>query len=401
MGPVVAKSVQSGGPSLRWPEAENDLFSRNPDGRDERRRRFPEVLERASRRPGELSKEDVLVLLEGSEDEQNREALFRAAAAVRERYLGDEVHLRGIIEFSNHCVNLCHYCGLRAANTTLKRYRMSRDEIVAAAEKARSLGIPTIVLQSGEDPAFSAEEVALLVRLIKERTGGAITLSVGERPPGDYQLWREAGADRYLLKHETADPRLFARLRPGKTLQERLGCLCHLRKLGYQVGSGNMVGLPGQTLETLAEDIMLLKELDVEMAGIGPFIPHPGTPLAGARPGSPELTLRVLAVARLVLPLAHLPATTALATADPRGRLKALSCGANVIMPNVGPERYRQFYEIYPGKAGVAATPEESVRLAKETIALAGARVARGPGHSPKPQFAQGGSGIPTAGNLL
>lgn len=301
--------------------------------------------------------------------------------------MGDEVYLRGIIEFSNHCVRNCHYCGLRAANVGLRRYRMTPAEIAAIAEKAALLGIGTVVLQSGEDPFWDAPTLAEVIRKIKHRTGLAVTLSVGDRPRKDYALWRQAGADRYLLKHETADPELFRRLRPGTILADRLICIRYLRELGYQIGSGNIVGLPGQTLTTLADDIVLLQELDVEMAGIGPFIPHPQTPLANASPGCVDLTLRVLAVARLALPWAHIPATTALGSADAQGRQKALRCGANVVMPNVGPTDYRPLYQIYPGKICVGEGAEKCKSCLGRMIVGLGRTVGQGPGHSPKPRF--------------
>lgn len=348
---------------------------------------FTEALARARRRPGEIGRREIQALLEGSADLARRDALFRAADEVRRRYVGDEVHLRGIIEFSNHCVRNCHYCGLRAGNRSLARYRMTPAEMVAIAERAAGLGLGTVVLQSGEDPYWDAETLAAVIGEIKRRTGLAVTLSVGDRPREDYARWREAGADRYLLKHETADAGLFRRLRPGTTLDGRLRCLRDLRELGYQVGSGNMVGLPGQTLASLADDIVLLQELDVEMAGIGPFLPHPQTPLSGAQPGSVDLTLRLLAVARLALPWAHLPATTALGTADPEGRQKALRCGANVIMPNVGPTEYRPLYQIYPGKICLTDRAEGCLVCLHRMVRDLGRTVGRGPGHSPKPRF--------------
>jgi len=350
---------------------------------------FWEVLERARRRPGEIGRQEVLTLLEGSVDPSARDALFRAADEVRRRYLGDEVHLRGIIEFSNYCVRNCHYCGLRAGNRFVERYRMTPAQIVTIAERAARLSLGTVVLQSGEDLFWDGESLAGVIHEIKRRTGLAVTVSVGDRPREDYACWREAGADRYLLKHETADADLFRRLRPGTTLAGRLKALRDLRELGYQVGSGNMVGLPGQSLASLADDVALLQELDVEMAGIGPFIPHPQTPLAGAACGSVDLTLRVLAVARLALPWAHLPATTALGTADPEGRQKALRCGANVIMPNVGPTEYRPLYQIYPGKICLRDEAEGCLACLRRMVQGLGRTIGQGPGHSPKPRFRQ------------
>ncbi|WP_027717495.1 [FeFe] hydrogenase H-cluster radical SAM maturase HydE [Desulfovirgula thermocuniculi] len=346
------------------------------------RKEFCEALAKAQKNH-DLSREEIIVLLEAEGEEL--EALGRAADEVREKYLGREVHLRGIIEFSNHCRQNCLYCGLRRDNKHLRRYRMSPEEILAAARKAVELGLPTVVLQSGEDPYYSAPVVAEIIRRLKEEVGvKAITLSLGERSREDYRLWRQAGADRYLLKHETANRELFACLRPGTSWENRLRCLLWLKELGYQVGSGNMVGLPGQDLETLAEDILLLKELDVEMAGIGPFIPHPQTPLAGEAGGSLDLTLKTLAVTRLLLPLAHLPATTALGTIHPQGRRLGLCYGGNVIMPDITPLPYRRHYQIYPGKAGVDQEIETNVASIRDLIASLGRSIGRGPGHSPK-----------------
>lgn len=349
---------------------------------------FDEVLKEAQRCPDEISRRDILILLAGSEDDERSARLFRTADEVRRRYVGDEIHLRGIIEFSNHCIRNCLYCGLRASNKSLRRYRMSPDQIVGISEAAASLGyVGTIVLQSGEDLAYDAKSLSEIIREIKRRTGLAVTLSVGDRSESELDSWRKAGADRYLLKHETADAELFRRLRPGTTLAGRLECLRSLRDLGYQIGSGNMVGLPGQTLSTLADDLVLLREMDVEMAGIGPFIPNPETPLKSAPPGSVDLTLRVLATARLVLPWAHLPATTALATADPQGRQEALLSGANVVMPNVGPTEYRDLYSIYPGKAGLSYDASSSIESVVALAASLGRPIGKGPGHSSKPLF--------------
>ncbi|MBE3585215.1 [FeFe] hydrogenase H-cluster radical SAM maturase HydE [Desulfofundulus thermocisternus] len=348
------------------------------------RQEFMEVLEKA-RGSHRLERHELIVLLQARGEEVD--ALGRAADGVRAASLGDEVHLRGIIEFSNYCRRNCLYCGLRRDNRKLRRYRLTPGEILAAARKAAGLGLPTIVLQSGEDPHYTAPVLADIIRRLKEEVGvGAVTLSVGERSFEDYRLWREAGADRYLLKHETADAALFARLRPGTTLRDRLLRLKWLRELGYQVGSGNIVGLPGQSLETLAADILLMRELDVEMAGIGPFIPHPQTPLAKEPPGELELTLKVLAIARLLLPRAHLPATTALGTIHPAGRRLGLCFGANVIMPDTTPPPYRYYYQIYPGKAGLHEEMETTLVSLKNLIFSLNRRVGSGPGHSPKIQ---------------
>lgn len=330
------------------------------------------------------SKDDLVHLL-GCEP-SSATALFAAADSARRRYVGDEIHLRGIIEFSNHCRRSCRYCGLRKENTNLKRYRMGGEEIYEAALAASRNGCKTIVLQSGEDSYYDADTIARAVKMLK-KLGLAVTLSCGERPEEEYKYWRQAGADRYLLKHETANQVLYSQLHPDMTYNNRLGCLTALKALGYQVGSGCMVGLPGQTAKDLAEDLLLLKELDVEMAGIGPFIPSPHTPLADASPGTAEMTLKMIALARLLLPQAHLPATTALSTIDPLGRKKALQCGANVIMPNVTPQPYRHFYEIYPNKDREEARHADCRQQVETLVHSLGRSVAKTPGHSPKQQF--------------
>ncbi|MGO0122839.1 [FeFe] hydrogenase H-cluster radical SAM maturase HydE [Desulfothermobacter acidiphilus] len=288
------------------------------------------------------------------EDEGN-ELLRAAADRVREKIFGPVVHLRAIIEFSNFCRNNCLYCGLRRDNRRLARYRMSEAELLEAAAAAVAQGFKTIVLQSGEDPLWPPQRLAPVVQEIKS-LGVAVTLSVGELTYEDYALLRRAGADRYLLRHETSDPELFARLKPDSSLARRLQCLAWLKDLGYETGAGCMVGLPGQSMESIAEDILLMKELEVEMAGIGPFISHPDTPLGQEPPGSPLLALKVVALARLHLPYSNLPATTAAGVAQERGREAALTWGANVVMPDVTPHRYRLLYQLYPGKAEVDAT---------------------------------------------
>ncbi len=345
------------------------------------RTEFLEALERASK-PEELTKDDLTVLI--SADKEESAELFRLADQVRSRVMGDEVHLRGVIEFSNYCRKNCLYCGLRRDNSALLRYRMKPDEIIEGARRAAGLGCRTVVLQSGEDGFYSAQMLAEVVFRIKKELDVAVTLSVGDRSREEYALFKEAGADRYLLKHETCDAKLFAELRPGTSLKGRLKRLRWLRELGYQVGSGNMVGLPGQTAETLAGDIILMREMEVEMAGIGPFIPNKQTPLGSCKGGTLEMTLKTLAAARLALPCVHLPATTAVATIHPSGRVKALQCGANVIMPNITPLKYRESYLIYPDKIGLNDTPEESYSRVVNTVLSAGRSISRGYGHSLK-----------------
>ncbi len=277
--------------------------------------------------------------------------VYRCADEIREREVGGTVHIRAILEFSNHCRRKCRYCGLNSQNKNIKRYRMTPDEIVRTAWKAVEAGYRTIVLQSGEDAWFTPEILGTIVREIK-RSGAAVTVSCGEMPAESYAYLKASGADRYLLKHETADPELYGRLHPCGTLKNRVACLKNLKALGFETGSGFMIGLPGQTLETIADDLLLLKEIGCDMAGIGPFIPHPDTELKNLPGGSAELTKRAVALARILLPKCNLPATTALGVLDAQEKNNVFSCGANVIMRKVTPDPYKQLYEIYPAKLG-------------------------------------------------
>lgn len=277
--------------------------------------------------------------------------LLARADTLRRIHHGDHVYVRGLLEFGNSCICNCQYCGLRHANTRLRRYRLSSPEILAIAKTIAASGADTIVLQSGEDPSLPATVLADTISTIREHTNLTVTLSVGERSRAEYALWKEAGAERYLIKHETADPELYARMHPGRTLTERLRCLYTLAELGYATGSGFIIGLPGQTPDILVEDILLAQSLGVTMCGIGPFIPQADTPLKDFPHGSVELTLRTIAVLRMVLPHAYLPATTALATLDPAtGQCNGLRAGGNVLMPSFTPENCRKNYCIYDNK---------------------------------------------------
>lgn len=322
-------------------------------------------------------------------DERRLESLWARADAVRREHVGDAVHLRGLIEISNHCFRRCAYCGLRAENTRLERYRMTADEVLACAREAAELGYGTVVLQAGEDPAVTADWVADLVQRIKAETGLAVTLSLGEQDEATLRAWRDAGADRYLLRFETSNRALFDRIhppRPGRR-SDRLALLRVLRDLDYEVGSGVMVGIPGQTYDDLANDIELFRDLDLDMIGVGPWLPHPDTPLGAAtdaagieglsegpsathlNPSIPPslnpsplntelMTYKVVALARLVCPRANIPSTTALATLNrDSGREQGLQRGANVVMPNLTPPAYRRLYEIYPAKACLYEEP--------------------------------------------
>lgn len=344
-----------------------------------------------------LAKNEVVALLE-ERDASLVEALLRRGDAARKKYVGDAIHLRGVIEFSNHCRRNCLYCGLRSGNRSVVRYRMQIPEIMARVREVAGFGLPTVVLQSGEDPAYGVEELCSLVSGIKKELGLAVTLSIGERTREEYARLRDAGVDRYLLRFETSDPALFAALKPDSRYEERFRCLRWLRTLGYQVGSGNMVGLPGQSMESIAEDILAFRELGLDMVGLGPFISHPQTPLRGTPGGTLELVLRVTALSRIVTRTTHIPATTATGTINPEGRERALQCGANVLMPNLTPMEYREHYQIYPGKICIHEHPY-TCRYCVETMAVSlGRTIARGPGHSLRTGTARGdGTGPGTA----
>lgn len=282
--------------------------------------------------------------------------LYRRADEVRREAVGDDVHLRGLIEFSNICRNDCLYCGIRRGNRLVQRYRMTEEELVDTAQRAADLGFQTIVLQSGEDLYFDQTRMCRIIEQIK-RLDVALTLSVGERDYEDYKAFRDAGADRYLIRIETTDRDLYHRLNPGMSWERRHECLLMIRELGYELGSGIMVGLPGQTVESIADDLLYLKDICIDMAGIGPFIPHPETPLANESGGTLEQALRTMAVMRLLMPDINIPATTAMESLHPQGRIIALQAGANVVMPNVTEGEYRRLYELYPGKICVNDTP--------------------------------------------
>lgn len=325
-----------------------------------------------------MNKSQIITQLR-DQDARSAAALFKQADRVRRRFVGDSVQLRGLIEFSNYCAQSCLYCGLRNQNRLIKRYRMSADEICRAALRAKKLGIPTVVLQSGEDRSVDINAMCALVGRIKQ-AGLAVTLSLGELPRSAFKQLREAGADRYLLKFETSDRRLYRKLRPGCELRERLRCLQWIRELGYEAGSGSMVGLPGQSLASIADDILLYRTLDLDMIGIGPFIAHPHTPLAGQPPVDLILVLKSIALTRIITKNTNMPATTAIGTADRNGRQKALQCGANVLMPNITPRRYRRYYEIYPDKLSLKDDTAESMRFIRAMLRKLGRSIACGPG---------------------
>jgi biotin synthase len=362
-------------------------------------------------------------------DSARLDDLWRLADETRQKYVGGDVHLRGLIEWSNYCVRLCGYCGLWAGNVGLRRYRMSDDEVMDCVRQAVEFGYGTVVLQSGEDTELTCQRVAALVQRIKLETPLAVTLSLGERSEEELAVWREAGADRYLLRFETSNRALYERIHPprrktkgeqggkhsclpegsgpsagrqeclphqeGAMPSDRIAILATIARLGYEVGSGVMIGIPGQTYEDLAEDIAWFRRLNLDMIGVGPYLPHPETPLADITflpeapegqqaPATEEMTYKVIALARLACPRANIPATTALATLNRHeGRELGLVRGANILMPNLTPVKYRALYEIYPDKACIAETGEACHYCLAGRIEALGRKPGRGRGDSP------------------
>ena len=285
-------------------------------------------------------------------DQETRDLLAEYARAAREPIYGHDVFVRGLIEFSNVCKNDCLYCGIRASNAGCERYRLTVEQILSCADRGYELGFRTFVLQSGEDPHYTDERLCAIVRALKEaHPDCAVTLSVGERSRESYAALREAGADRYLLRHETASPEHYAKLHPANlSWEHRMQCLRDLRNLGFAVGAGFMVGSPFQTSANLARDLAFIQEFQPEMCGIGPFMPHHATPFANEPAGTLEQTLGLLSIIRLIKPNILLPATTALGTIHPRGRELGMEAGANVVMPNLSPGDVRAKYLLYDGK---------------------------------------------------
>lgn len=324
-----------------------------------------------------LSKSEYLELLQYWENEEVVKRLRTEAVRLRKQYYGDKVFTRGLIEFTNYCKNNCYYCGIRNGNRHVDRYRLTEDEILECCQMGYELGYHTFVLQGGEDPYYHDERMEHIIRAVKNQFPDcALTLSLGEKSYESYRRFREAGADRYLLRHETADETLYRSLHPSSmSLKARKQCLFDLKELGYQVGAGFMVGVPGQTLEHLAEDLVFLQELQPQMIGIGPFVPHHDTIYAEEKAGSVELTLFLLSVLRIMFPKVLLPATTALGTMDPRGREKGLAAGANVVMPNLSPVKNRKFYELYDNKICTGEEAAECRGCLGRRVASAGYRL--------------------------
>jgi biotin synthase len=341
----------------------------------------------------ELAKLDLLEWLRESRPSRLAE-LYHWANEVRKERVGDAVHLRGLIEISSHCVRQCMYCGLRRGNLALPRYRMTRDEILDCARQAEKLGYGTVVMQAGEDDILTAEWIAEIVRWIKRETALAVTLSLGERQQDELRLWRSAGADRYLLRFETSDENLFRIIHPSRISggPDRLTLLRQLKSLGYEAGGGVMVGIPGQSFESLAGDILAFRALDLDMIGIGPYIAHPATPLGSGVlrpeispseqvPSSEEMVYKMIALTRISCPDANIPSTTALATINKAdGRKLGLQAGANVVMPNLTPVKYRRLYEIYPAKVCIDESATDCNQCLRGQIRFLNRFAGHGPG---------------------
>lgn len=340
-----------------------------------------------------LTRSEILAWLHESSPDRLC-SLYSRADAVRQENVGAAVHLRGLVEISNHCVRQCMYCGLRLGNRALTRYRMTQEEILDCARQAAKLGYGTVVMQAGEDRVLTAEWIAQTVRRIKQETALAVTLSLGERAEDELRLWRTAGADRYLLRFETSDQKLFTAIHPHlfSGAPGRIELLQSLKRLGYQVGGGTMVGIPGQSYESVAADILTFQRLDLDMIGIGPYIPHAQTPLGAGKlrphiaaseqvPATEEMVYKVLALTRIVRPDANIPSTSALATINKQsGRKQGLMAGANVVMPNLTPIKYRRLYEIYPAKACIDESAADCNECLRGQISSLGRVVGHGPG---------------------
>ena len=304
-----------------------------------------------------FSKQEIIEILR---DDSKNEWLLSLANRIRRENVGDEVHLRGLIEFSNICKSTCKYCGLRCENKNIERYRIQPEDIIFYAQKAVDMGYKTIVLQSGEDKFFSKDVMCEIIKEIK-KLDVALTLSIGERSFEEYKAFRDSGADRYLIRIETTDRNLYSQMHPNMGFDNRVRCLKDLKALGFETGTGCLVGLPGQTVESLADDILFFKEIGADMVGIGPFIAHPDTPLKDEPNGDFILALKVMALTRILLPDINIPATTAMETLNPNGRIIALQSGANVVMPNVTVTEFREKYEIYQGKVEISDCSREII----------------------------------------
>ncbi|OGI09417.1 MAG: [FeFe] hydrogenase H-cluster radical SAM maturase HydE [Candidatus Margulisbacteria bacterium GWF2_35_9] len=328
-----------------------------------------------------LNKQDIMSLLQSSDTDT--QLLYEKADELRAKYMGNAVYLRGIVEFSNHCKKDCNYCGIRRSNSIVQRYRIPQEEIIMSCINMEKAGQTTVVLQSGEDPYYTKEKIQNLLVSIKKETNLAITLSAGVRSLNTYKYWKDAGMDRYLLRFETSSVELFQFCHPDETLQTRINALMNLKSIGVQTGSGFLIGLPGETLENLAEDILFTATLKLDMIGIGPFIPNEQTPFAEFNnPFDSEIYFKTISVIRLLNKKAHIPATTAFDAIQPEGRNLLLQRGANVFMPNATPQKYRVHYQLYPGKPCVDESIEDCASCVINRITNMGRSIGKDPGHS-------------------
>lgn len=305
-----------------------------------------------------------------TDDPERLEELYASARAVQHQFYGNKIYARGLIEFTNYCKNDCYYCGIRRSNREACRYRLTKEQILECCASGYRLGFRTFVLQGGEDGYYTDDRVVELVHAIKTAYPEcAVTLSIGEKSRESYQRYYDAGVDRYLLRHETANPNHYGILHPAEmSMENRKRCLWDLKEIGYQVGAGIMIGSPGQTVDCLIEDLEFMRELKPDMVGIGPFLPHHATPFAKEQAGTVDLTLRMLALTRLLLPEVLLPATTALGTLDPTGREKGVLAGANVVMPNLSPENVRENYLLYDNKLCTGSEAAEGLRVLQQIM---------------------------------
>lgn len=331
-----------------------------------------------------LNKKDVLFLLQKLFTDEKNE-IYKIADNIRKKNLGDEIFVRGIIEFSNHCFKKCYYCGISCLNKKAIRYRIKENEIIEICKKIEKFNQSTVVLQSGEDKYYTKEKIGNLIKKIKKETQLAITLSVGERNLETYKYWKDCGMDRYLIRFETSNAEIYKKIHYESEYKTRLECIENLKKIGVQTGSGFMIGIPETTLEDIAEDIIFCRNLDLDMIGVGPFIPHHDTKM-----GCYEIDYDidffsgVISILRIVCPEAHIPATTAMDTIDKNGRQLVLQRGGNIFMPNSTPKKYRDKYLLYPNKPCVDETPNDCSQCVKNRIFSIGRKIGIGHGHSIK-----------------
>ena len=322
--------------------------------------------------------EELSILIDTSEQEY----LFKRAMERRYEYYGKDVYIRGLIEFTNYCKNNCYYCGIRCDNKNATRYRLDEDEILDCAKNGYELGFRTFVLQGGEDAYFTDERICSIVFALKQQYPDcAITLSIGEKSYESYKAFYKAGATRYLLRHETATQEHYSKLHPqNMSLKNRMECIKNLKRIGYQTGSGFMVGSPYQTLQNLVLDLRFLQEIEPDMIGIGPFLSHNDTPFASCENGSLKRCINLISILRLMFPYALIPSTTALGTIHPQGRVMGLMAGANVVMPNLSPSNVRKLYTLYNNKAYTGVEAAEGLTLLRKQVALANLEIRVGRG---------------------